>query len=150
MSRPFITEPPEELARLREDLIAFYRPASSQERFAIERIALAQQSMLRAARLETCLFAAPEADPLQVLGSDAFKIFLRYQEQAQRAYRRALDELLCLQANREPVPAASGQAAPAARPQPVPSAAAPSSPPRVPARPPLAAVNPPANLALRL
>jgi hypothetical protein len=43
-----------------EDLIATYHPVNSQELFALERIALAQQAILRAARLEagfltTCL-----------------------------------------------------------------------------------------------
>ena len=42
----------DEVARLREDAIAFYQPLNSQELFAVERIALAQQSILRAARLE--------------------------------------------------------------------------------------------------
>ena len=46
----------DEIARLREDLIACYQPVNSQELFAIERIALAQQSLLRAARLETGMF----------------------------------------------------------------------------------------------
>ena len=41
----------DEVARLREDLIACYRPVNSQELFAIERIALAQQSLFR-----TCAF----------------------------------------------------------------------------------------------
>ena len=50
----------QEVARLRADLIAVYRPVNSQELFAIERIALAQQAMLRIAHLEgglltTCL-----------------------------------------------------------------------------------------------
>jgi hypothetical protein len=40
----------EEVAHLRADLIAIYQPANSQEMFAIERIALAQQAMLRIAR----------------------------------------------------------------------------------------------------
>ena len=49
-----------EVANLREDLIATYHPVNSQELFALERVALAQQAILRAARLEagfltTCL-----------------------------------------------------------------------------------------------
>ena len=133
---PTLNEPPEELARLREDLIACYRPASSQERFAIERIALAQQSMRRAARLETCLFAAPDADLLKIPGSDAFKFFLRYQEQAERSYRRALDELWFLQSHRFPAPGDATAAQPTVKPQAVrlPTPAAPSSPPSSPAR----------------
>src|SRR5689334_2077142 len=46
----------DEVERLKEDLIAVYQPVNPQELFAIERIALAQQSLLRAARLETGLF----------------------------------------------------------------------------------------------
>jgi hypothetical protein len=42
----------DEVAHLRDDAIAFYQPLNSQELYAVERIALAQQSMLRAARLE--------------------------------------------------------------------------------------------------
>jgi hypothetical protein len=42
----------QEVAHLRADLIAVYRPVNSQELFAIERIALAQQAMLRVAHLE--------------------------------------------------------------------------------------------------
>jgi len=50
----------QEVASLRADLIAVYRPVNSQELFAVERIALAQQAMLRIAHLEgglltTCL-----------------------------------------------------------------------------------------------
>jgi hypothetical protein len=42
-----------EVAHLREDLISLYRPVNSQELFALERVALAQQAILRAARLES-------------------------------------------------------------------------------------------------
>ena len=45
----------DEVARLREDLIAVYQPVTSQELFAIERIALAQQTLLRVERLHTGL-----------------------------------------------------------------------------------------------
>ncbi|MGO9096230.1 MAG: hypothetical protein ACLQGV_13525 [Bryobacteraceae bacterium] len=45
------------VARLRQDLIALYQPINSQELFAIERMALAQQSLLRSAALETGLFS---------------------------------------------------------------------------------------------
>lgn len=44
------------IACLREDLIACYQPANSQELFAIERIAIAQHVLLRAARLESGVF----------------------------------------------------------------------------------------------
>jgi len=45
-----------EVANLKDDLVAFYQPVNSQELFAVERIALAQQALLRAARLESGLF----------------------------------------------------------------------------------------------
>src|SRR5258706_13677885 len=43
----------DEIAHLRDDAVAVYQPVNSQELFAVERISLAQQSMLRAARLES-------------------------------------------------------------------------------------------------
>jgi len=105
INRPTFADPPEELARLREDLVAFYHPANSQERVAVEHIALAQQSMQRAARLESSLFANPPgADLHSVLETQAFTVFLRYQAQAERAYRRALEELRSLQRQRSGVP----------------------------------------------
>jgi hypothetical protein len=55
------------VARLREDLSAFYQPVNSQELFALERKALAQISIVRAAQLEAGLFTtginAALADP---------------------------------------------------------------------------------------
>ena len=42
----------EEVAHLRDDAVAAYRPVNSQELFAVERIAIAQQGLLRVARLE--------------------------------------------------------------------------------------------------
>ena len=48
----------DEVARLREDLIACYQPVNSQVLPAIERIALAQQALLRAARFEVGMFTA--------------------------------------------------------------------------------------------
>src|ERR1035437_2775277 len=42
-----------EVAHLKEDLVNLYHPVNSQELFALERVALAQQAMLRAARLES-------------------------------------------------------------------------------------------------
>jgi hypothetical protein len=41
-----------------EDLIATYHPVNSQELFALERVALAQQAILRAARLEADFLTA--------------------------------------------------------------------------------------------
>ena len=44
------------IADLRADAMAFYQPLNSQELFAVERIALSQQSLLRCAALENGLF----------------------------------------------------------------------------------------------
>lgn len=41
------------IAKLRADAIASYQPVNSQERFAVERIALTQQSLLRCAAIES-------------------------------------------------------------------------------------------------
>jgi hypothetical protein len=91
---------PETFADLRAGLIAVYRPVNSQELFAIERIALAQQSILRSYRLEAGLEFP--ADP----GNFAdWALVLRYQAQAERLYRRALEELQRLQALRGTLPA---------------------------------------------
>jgi len=149
-------EPPDELARLREDLVAFYRPANSQERLAVERIAMAQQSMLRAARLEHSLFAEPPGVELHsLLETDAFKMFLRYQAQAERLYRRAVEELMALRARHPQLPEVPARNL---KPHVVVPAAAVSSPPAVsppvvpagPAAVPAAARAFSGNLALRL
>ena len=58
----------QEVARLRADLIAVYRPVNSQELFAIERIALAQQAMLRIARLESGLLTSCLNEALDTSG----------------------------------------------------------------------------------
>jgi hypothetical protein len=126
-----------EVAHLREDLIETYRPVNSQELFAVERIALAQQSILRAARLESgflsnCLgesfntngqsrfpmspkltadIEICQAQNLNYLLGDgfyrlisqnnSFALLLRYQAQAERQYRRAIQEFERLKALRE-------------------------------------------------
>jgi len=46
----------QEIAHLKAGLIAAYQPANSQELFALERMAVAQQTIRRAARLEAGLF----------------------------------------------------------------------------------------------
>jgi hypothetical protein len=61
-------EDPEEVAHLCADLIAIYQPANSQELFAIERIALAQQAMLRIARLESGLLTSCLNEALDTSG----------------------------------------------------------------------------------
>src|SRR6201992_2161939 len=45
-----------EIANLKADAVACYRPTNSQELFAVERIALSQQAILRGYRLESGLF----------------------------------------------------------------------------------------------
>src|ERR1700730_11752588 len=46
----------DEIARLKHDLLAVYQPVNSQELFALEQMALGQQTMFRAARLESGIF----------------------------------------------------------------------------------------------
>src|SRR5712691_4760015 len=64
----------DEIAHLKADLVAVYQPVNSQELFAIERIALAQQALLRVSRLETglatwCLDIAMDStgDPIKLM-----------------------------------------------------------------------------------
>jgi hypothetical protein len=124
-----------EVAHLREDLIETYRPVNSQELFALERVALAQQAILRAARLEAgflsvCLgesvssrgeFRPPNSQVVVdietqaqernlhladgfhrlITQSNSFALLLRYQAQAERQYRRAIEEFDRLKALRE-------------------------------------------------
>jgi hypothetical protein len=132
-------EDAEAVARLRADLVAVYHPVNSQELFALERMALAQLSILRAAQLEASLFTAGMSevlenetirlndeliDGLQIArgqnhgfflgegfrrlcaakGNDPWRTFLRYQAQAERNYRRALEEFERLKALRNELP----------------------------------------------
>jgi len=132
----------QEIANLRADLIAVYQPVNSQELFAIERLALTQQAMLRAARLEsglftTCLneslepsgkpvvFMAPELSGngdieitraqnrnyclgegfhRMVQQSNSWSLAIRYHAQAERHYRRAVEEFERLKALRPELP----------------------------------------------
>jgi hypothetical protein len=126
-----------EVANLREDLVTLYQPVNSQELFAIERLALAQQAILRAARLEAGFFTNCLNESYDTNGSntlpmnselavdieitraqnrnyllangfhrlvcqtDSFALLLRYQAQAERQYRRAIEEFERLKALRE-------------------------------------------------
>jgi hypothetical protein len=119
-----------DIARLKDDLLAVYKPVNSQELFAVERIALAQQALLRAARLESGLFSTCLNETLDSAGqamilmnpdlagdgdieitraqnrnyllgegfhrmtskSNSWSLFLRYHAQAERHYRRAVEE----------------------------------------------------------
>jgi hypothetical protein len=130
----------DEVARLRADLIAVYQPRNSQELFALERMALTQQTMLRAARLESGLFTTcldmaldPNGNPLTPMSPDlvgdieitraqnrnyaladgfhrtvrqdnSWPLFLRYQAQAERHYRLAVEEFDRLKALRTELP----------------------------------------------
>ncbi len=132
----------QEIAHLKDDLVAFYQPVNSQELFALERIALAQQALLRAARLEAGLFTTCLNEACDFLGSpiilmnpalagdgdieitraqnrnyllgegfhrmtsrsNSWSLFLRYQAQAERHYRRAVEEFERLKALRAELP----------------------------------------------
>src|SRR5687767_13328877 len=130
----------EEVTHLQADLLSFYHPINAQELFAIERIALAQQALLRAARLEAGLFTSclnealdPDGRPLFLMTPELTKdveitraqnrnyalgegfhrmaktavswsLFLRYQAQAERHYRRAIEEFERLKALRHDLP----------------------------------------------
>ena len=48
----------QEVAHLKDDAVAVYQPVNSQEMFAVERIAITQQGLLRAARLEAGFFTS--------------------------------------------------------------------------------------------
>jgi hypothetical protein len=128
----------QEIAYLKADLVAAYQPANSQELFALERMALAQQTIRRAARLESGLFTTclneildsndqpfmPMSNALAGDGdieitraqnrnyflaegfhrlsrqSNSWSLFLRYQAQSERQYRRAVEEFERLKAQR--------------------------------------------------
>jgi hypothetical protein len=128
------------LENLRADAIATYQPVNSQELFAVERIALSQQSLLRCAALEAGLHTAamnetvaPDGLPANLLSDDltrdiqvsrsqnrslclavgferlvgkseAWKMFLRYQAQTERLFRRAVEEFERLKALRAELP----------------------------------------------
>jgi hypothetical protein len=128
------------LANLRADAIATYQPVNSQELYAVERLALAQQALLRCSELEAGLHTAAlnetitnGAFPTNLLSpdltigvpvaaaqnralclavgfqrlntkSDSWKLFLRYQAQTERNYRRAVEELERLRALRSELP----------------------------------------------
>ena len=132
----------DEVAHLKHDLVAVYQPVNSQELFAIERMAIAQQTILRAARLEsglftTCLNETLDGNdrPMMLLNkvltgdddgsvtraqnrnylmgegfhrmvrqSNSWQLFMRYQAQAERHYRRALEEFDRLKALRQSLP----------------------------------------------
>jgi hypothetical protein len=119
-------EESEELQNLIDDAIAHYQPQGSQERFAVERIALCQLAILRAHRIEAGLLGSAFAGGKQLVppshGSQrntvalaegfhlmagdgpAFALLLRYQAQSDRQYRRAVEDFERLKAQREEIP----------------------------------------------
>ncbi len=118
----------DEIAELRESVIDLYKPTNAQELFAVERIAITQQSMNRAARLEAgtmtiCLndvlnlrerplmemdpemygggepgkqqvknYLLAEGFRRSVGASNVFHLCMRYSAQAERLYRRAVQD----------------------------------------------------------
>ncbi|HEY1242442.1 MAG TPA: hypothetical protein VGF16_17895 [Bryobacteraceae bacterium] len=132
----------DELAKIRADCIAVYQPVNSQELFAVERMALAQHSYLRASRLEAGMFSTALNETIDgndrqvvfmndvVVGdgdievtraqnrnyciaegihrmsrySNSFTLFLRYQAQAERLYRRSVEEFDRLKHLRKELP----------------------------------------------
>jgi len=133
----------QEIASLKADLFAVYQPANSQEAFALERMAVGQQTMRRAARLEAGLFTNCLNESLDIANdvpflpmnqtlagdgdievtraqnrnfllaqgfhhlsrqSNSWSLLLRYQAQAERLYRRAVEEFDRLKALRDELP----------------------------------------------
>ncbi len=129
----------DEVAELRESVINLYKPANAQELFAVERIAITQQSMNRAARLEagtltTCLndvlnlrerplmemdpemygggepgkqqvknYLLAEGFRRSVGASNVFHLCMRYNAQAERLYRRAVQDFERIKSLRSPL-----------------------------------------------
>src|SRR5882672_2065995 len=130
----------DEIANLKQDLVAVYQPVNSQEIFALEQMALAQQTMFRAARLESGFFTncldnyinandvpISPMSPLLTAGiritraqnrnyaladgfdrmakqGNSFTLLLRYKTQAERLYRRAVEDFNRLKALRHELP----------------------------------------------
>ena len=130
----------ESLSQIYAETVAAYQPVNSEERFAVERIALAKQSLRRCAALEAGLHTAAMNETLTSGGlppnllspeltadiqvtqtqnrnlclavgferlvgkSEAWKLYLRYQAQTERLYRRAVEEFDRLKARRSEFP----------------------------------------------
>jgi hypothetical protein len=101
-------ENPEAIANLRADAIAFYRPVNAQELSAVERIAIAQHSLLRVAALEAGVFTNFLDEEMRQ--STAITVFLRRQAQTDREYRRAIEDFERLKALRSELPGESHDA----------------------------------------
>jgi hypothetical protein len=83
----------QEVATRRPDILADFRPANPQESFARERLAVAQQTILRA-----------ESFHRITRQSNSWTLFLRYQAQTERLYRRALEEFTRVGGPRDEIP----------------------------------------------
>ncbi len=132
----------DEVANLKADAVAFYNPENAQELIAVERIAMAQQMIFRAGRLEAGLFTTAMNESLDrynypvqpmdeamvgchdldicksqnrnyCLGvgfrrmaqeSNIWSVMLRFRAQADREYRRALEDFERLKALRAEIP----------------------------------------------
>ena len=104
-------EDTQDLANLTDDAVDFYQPANSQELFTVERIALAQLAVLRAARFEAEILSASlgqaTQDPVAqriAANSNALSLSIRYSAHAERQYRRAVEDFDRLKALREEIP----------------------------------------------
>jgi hypothetical protein len=177
----FRVEEPDAIAALKADLVSVYRPVNSQELCAIERMALAQNAILRAARLEAGLLFCGVNQAVDDEGyflnnprpalcrpidmtagqnmdhgladgfvrlvreSDAWKLFLRYQSQAERNYRRALEEFERLKSLRGELPCepvVEAEPEPAQAPDPPPTGQVPTRENPMPAQQPQPAAPP--------
>ncbi|MGO9969954.1 MAG: hypothetical protein ACLPY2_22050 [Bryobacteraceae bacterium] len=140
-------ENPDDIDKLKADLVATYQPINSQEMLAIERAAMAQSSIFRSYRLESGIFTACLNESLDrrsdnvlitmtpdmvgptgkftgiercditraqnrnyglgagfhrfVQKANTWSLFLRYQAQAERNYRRAIEDLDRLRSMRD-------------------------------------------------
>src|SRR5579883_3315580 len=116
-----------EIDRLRADAVACYKPVNAQELIAVERIALSQQMMFRGARLDAGMFTSAMNDIVDcgdieitraqnrnyciaegfrriAKESNAIGLMLRYRAQAEREYRRAVEDFDRLKALRDEMP----------------------------------------------
>ena len=140
-------ENPDDIDKLKADLVATYQPVNNQEMWAIERLAIAQNSIFRSYRLESGIFTACLNESLDRRGdtvlitmtpdmvgptekftgiercditraqnrnyglgagfhrfvqkANTWSLFLRYQAQAERNYRRGIEDLDRLRSMRD-------------------------------------------------
>ena len=140
-------ENPDDIDKLKADLVATYQPVNNQEMWAIERLAIAQNSIFRSYRLESGIFTACLNESLDRRGdtvlitmtpdmvgptekftgiercditraqnrnyglgagfhrfvqkANTWSLFLRYQAQAERNYRRGIEDLERLRSMRD-------------------------------------------------